>query len=316
MAEFVVAVCLVLCPWSEAANVGTGFGETLWALTSARQAGTGGLMLEDPWREGAQVEASTVILQPGARWVGLGCQAGVGPALRLGGEGFVFQSATVSRTLELSDGSFGGTQGSVSAQEWGGRVVGQLMVWSRGDWRVAGLGRVSGVFQRLPDVNHVGAMAEGGAVAERLLGSADQALTAWGLMGPLGWGAGRFSTWQISGGVGWLNKMADGWVFPGAEGCGVGMEGDILGEQLLHGGVGGVYWFGRPDDAGPTLFVRAGIRSMSGTAREVQPRGGVGLLWNWRGGLGLQFDYAVVPLGDLGLLHYGTLSLRRVMRGE
>jgi hypothetical protein len=116
--------------------------------------------------------------------------------------------------------------------------------------------------------------------------------------------------------MGWLQKMADGWVLPGAEGYGVGVEGDYLGEQLLHGGVGGVYWFGRPNDAGVTVFVRLGMRSMRASVQALQPGGGIGVLWNWLGGLGLQFDYALVPMGELGLMHYGTLALRMMPRAE
>ena len=51
-AVLAVVAALVAAGPAPGANIGQGFGETLWALVSARQAGTGGLALEDPWRSG------------------------------------------------------------------------------------------------------------------------------------------------------------------------------------------------------------------------------------------------------------------------
>ncbi len=95
-----------------AANVGAGFGESQLALVSARQAGTGGIALEDPWRQGSLVETATMLYVPGPRWVGLAGQGGVGPWLRVGFEGSLVEGPSAPRTLEYADGSLQETSGS------------------------------------------------------------------------------------------------------------------------------------------------------------------------------------------------------------
>jgi len=294
-----------------AGGVGTGFGEEMLVLMSARQAGTGGLAVEDPWREGAQLEASSVVMSGGHNWMGLGLQGRVLPFLRIGGDGFMFQSAKVDRTGEYEDGSFRETGGSVSTQEWGGRLVGQLDLLGEGVWRAAGLVRASGLMQKLPDESHSGGAIEAGGQA-MYTGMGSRAITLWALVGPLGGGGGRFSAWQVEAGVGMLEKAPEGQLFKNPEGYGAGLECDFLGEGLVHGGLGAVYWFGRPDSSGLTLSLRGGLRVMSQSAQEVQPRGGLGLLWRWGEHWGIQFDYAYAPMGDLGNLQYATLALRKI----
>ena len=58
------------------------------------------------------------------------------------------------------------------------------------------------------------------------------------------------------------------------------------------------------------FFCRAGIKEADESALFWQPHAGVGVLWKRRSGLGIQLDYAVAPLGDLGNCHYATLSVR------
>ena len=101
-------------------------------------------------------------------------------------------------------------------------------------------------------------------------------------------------------------------LFGGPEGFGSGVEAEYLGEGLVNGGLGGLYWFGRSDSPGATFFLRAGLRYAGESAQEIQPRGGLGFLWRMESGTGLQFDYAVVPMGALGLSHYVTMALRRM----
>jgi hypothetical protein len=52
------------------------------------------------------------------------------------------------------------------------------------------------------------------------------------------------------------------------------------------------------------------VKSASQTAEAVQPRAGIGVLWRTTAGWAVQFDYAFVPIGELGSFNYGTLSLR------
>ena len=304
-----VALLLAVPGAGRTANVGVGYGESLLVLTSARQAGTGGLALEDPWRQGTMMEANSVLYTSGLKWVGVGGQGGLGSWLRLGGEAFVFQGPSEARTVEFSDGSYGGQSGNTSAQEWGGRLEAQWTGLSAGAWRVAALGRASGIWQKLPDAAHLGGALEAGAQAQRVIGTG-QALTAWALAGPLGGGAGYLTAWRVEVGAGWLEKLADGFFLPGPEGYGFGAEGAFLSEGLGQGGAGALYWFGDPSDEGVTLFIRAGVRYQEMSAQVTQPRGGIGILWRGAGMPGFQFDYALAPLGALGLMHYGTLAMR------
>lgn len=145
--------------------------------------------------------------------------------------------------------------------------------------------------------------------AQRVLGDG-QALTAWALAGPLGGGAGYLAAWRVVVGVGWLEKLADGFFLPGPEGYGIGAEGSFLGEGVGQGGAGALYWFGDPSGDGATLFIRAGVRYQEMSAQIIQPRVGIGFLWR-RGRMpGFQFDYAMAPLGGLGLTHYASLGVR------
>ena len=291
-----------------AADVGGGFGESIRVLTSARQAGSGGVALEDPWRQGSLVEANSVLLSSGLRWFGIGYQGGLGPVLRIGGEGFFFSTPEVTRTLENTDGSYGGQKGTVGASEYGGRILGQLSVLDSGGWKSAALCRVSALIQRLPDSSNAGYAVEAGGQAQGPLGGTS-ALTAWALAGPLGRGAGHGFAGQVNGGIGMISAYSRG-LLKGAEGSAIGAEGRWLTEGLMQGGLGGLYWFGRPNAPGMTLYLRAGGWYAAGGAQEIQPRGGLGILWRTGSGWGVQFDYAVVPAGEMGMYHYATLGVR------
>ena len=56
----IIALAIAPCAAGRAADVGRDFGESLGVLSSARQVGTGGVALEDPWRQGSLVEATTI----------------------------------------------------------------------------------------------------------------------------------------------------------------------------------------------------------------------------------------------------------------
>ena len=290
------------------ADVGTGFGERFGSLMSARQAGSGGIALEDPWRRGGLVDVNTVLLEPGLRWVGFGYQFGSKSLFRVMTEGFYFGSPRSTRTLETADGGYGGEGGTFSFSEFGGRILGQGMLLERGGWTVAGLARLNLLVQRLEESQRTGQALELGGQGSRSLGEG-RILTLWGLAGPLGRGASRSFAYHIVGGGGVLEPMRRGFLGM-AGGWAAGTELEWLGEGLMHGGIGGVYWFGNMADPGAVLVLRAGLRSATGSAQALQPRGGLGVIWRGAEGWAVQFDYAVSPIGELGFFHYATVGLR------
>jgi hypothetical protein len=277
-------------------------------MTSARQAGSGGVALEDPWRQGELADLSTILLTSGLRWYGFGVQGGVGPQLRMGFDGFAFVPEGITETREASDGTYGGEGGQIALVEWGARMLVQRELLAAGEWRLAGLARLSTLVQRLPDEQNLGVGLEAGVQAQRGLGDG-RALTGSVLAGPLGRGASRAFASEVTCGAGLLSQSRIG-LLGGPEGYAAGLEGEVLSEGLVHGGLGLVYWFGRLAASGTTFFLRAGVRSAEGSAQTVQPRGGIGVLWRSAAGLGLQFDYAAVPIGELGWYHYVTLGVR------
>jgi len=292
-----------------AANVGAGFGESQWALSSARQAGSGGLAIEDPWREGSLLETSTVLLQPAMQWFGLGWQGGLNKNLRGGVDIFAFSAKDITQTVENSDGTYGGERGTVKTLDYGGRIVGQYTVMDAGGIRVAALGRASGMYQDLPGVSYSGAAAELGLQARKAILNDNRTLTGWILAGPLGKGGGRWYTGQFCVGASLLSASPKG-LLGGAEGYSFGAEGSFLGEGLLNGGLGCIYWFGRPQSRGFTFFLRAGARVEQESISTFRPQGGLGVIWRGTGEFGLQFDYAAVSNGALGTFHYATIGIR------
>jgi len=303
----VLVVLLGAAP-GEAADIGGGFGEEALVLTSARQAGSGGVALEDPWRHGSVMDLSSVLLTSGMRWFGFGYQGGVGSLLRLGGEAFTFSPPKVRRTTENADGTYAGVGDEVGMAEYGGRITGQLSVLDTSGWRAAALGRVNALYQQLPESKNNGFAVEAGGQAQKMLGSG-RYFTAWALVGPLGRGAARSFAGQVTGGVGLLGMRPSGFL-GGSEGYALGGEGQWLTDGLMHGGVGGVYWFGGLNEPGFTFFLRAGVRYADRSAEEIQPRAGIGALWRSEDNWGVQFDYAVVPMGEMGMYHYATIGVR------
>ena len=127
--------------------------------------------------------------------------------------------------------------------------------------------------------------------------------------GPFGGGASRLVPWGTSAGLS-LNQQREEGMLGGPEGTSLGLEAGFLGEGLADGGVGVLYWFGRPDAPGTTLFLRGGARSTGRSVEGTTMTLGIGLLWRMESGLGFQFDYAAVPMGSLGLSNYATLAVR------
>jgi len=290
-----------------AANSGNGFAESIRPLQSARQAGSGSLTLAGLSNEGTVLEANTLLLEPGLRWYGLGVQTGMGNMVRILAEAFMFRPE-ITRTVENSDGSFGGEAGAVDFQEWGARVLGRMLVWKNRSRQIAVLGRVTSWVQDLSGFRNVPFTIETGVQVVQRVGTATN-LLAYGLLGPLGRGASRWHVNQGTVGAGFVTYRAKG-LFGKENGFGLGLELQSVGEGLLHAGLGGVYWFGHSVGAGSTFFIRAGARHMAQSIQSVEPHAGLGYLWRTANGLGIQLDYAIVPLGVLGTFNYVTVSLR------
>ncbi len=307
-AVLLTAAALVAARPAGSADVGGGFGERFGSLMSARQAGSGGIALEDPWRRGDLVDVSTILLEPGLRWIGFGYQFGSQSLFRVMTEGFYFGAPRPARMTELADGSFGGQAGSVAFNEYGGRILGQGIVLRRGGWTVAGLARVSLMVQQVDAGRSSGQAVEVGGQGSRSIGKGT-VLTLWSLTGPMGRGASRSFAYHVVGGGGLLRQTPHG-LWESAEGWALGTELEWLGEGLLHGGLGAVYWFGNMSESGTTVLLRAGLRSASGSAEMLQPRAGLGCLWRAANGWAVQFDYAVSPIGELGVFHYATVGVR------
>jgi len=306
-----IALMLVLAaggPARGAVDVGTGFGERLWTLTSARAAGSGGIALEDPWRQGVSLDTSNISLGSGLQWYGLGYEGGVGDLLRVGMEGFLFSAPGITQTLETSEGKWAADLGTVGASEWGGRLVGQLMMAEGYGWKLAGLVRVSGLVQNLPSESHSGAAVEAGGQAQQPIGGG-RAVTAWVLAGPLGYGGQTLFSRQSQVGGELMGSIPRG-LLGGDEGYAVGADGRVMGEGLSAYGLGFVYWFGNRSRSGLTFSLRGGGEYGKGSAEVFRPRGGLGALWRSTRGWGFQLDYAYAPMGEVGSFNYLTLSVR------
>ncbi len=302
------AVLVTVHGLGNAKNIGTGFGETLWTLVTARQAGTGGLSLEDPWRRERILELSSIVLDSGLRWYEIGYQGGLTKALRVGGEVFVFSAPGIEATSEWPDGTYAGSNGEVDVQEYGGRVIAQLSLFNVRGWRIALTGRGSGVLQVFPDGSEAGTGLEIGAQGQ-IRPARTKAIMAWAWYGPLGSGAGRRFTNQGTLGCSYLSVQPESFSGYGT-GYAAGAEARVLGEGLFHASLGGVFWVGKPAARGVTYFLRAGVQEAVESAQMWQPHGGLGVLWKNYKGAGVQFDYAMTPRGDMGNFHYATVSYR------
>ena len=167
------------CSFAVGSDVGEGYGQTLRPLFSARQAGTGGISLEENWRQGSFLEANTVLLDQGLRWMGIGLEGGLGATLRASAEVFSFTSSNVTQTYENPDGTFAGERGGKSVDEIGGRATGRLAVWNSPDWTIQALARLNGLYQKLPDYNTSGFGLEAGLQGKRRIGDGNS-LVLWG----------------------------------------------------------------------------------------------------------------------------------------
>jgi hypothetical protein len=303
-----VFAALLTTPQSFAAP-GDGFGESIWTLSSARQAATGGVPVEESLRQGTLVEASSIsLVGAGMQWVQAGVNLGGGrnPGVQL--EAFGFFPGDSLGTTEDGNGGYGGTAGDVEALEAGGRATGRIPVWRGDSVTLRAVGRVIGLWQGLPDRRTGGMGAEVGMEMDLRVGSG-AALTGWAAGGPVGRGAGRaFGRHGVMGG-GYVSQQESGWIGR-PYGFGLGVEAELLTEDSAHLGAGAVAWLGRPRDEGLTWFLRGGVRSVPSGSRTIQPRAGAGVAWRTSSGWGMQLDWAAVPLGVLGWNNTLTASVR------
>ena len=307
--RFLLATLGMLAPGSvPGTGPGEGFGEEMLVLSTAREAGSGGIAIEDPWRQGTFLEAGSIMLSSGLRWLSIGAQGGAGPGFRLAADGFGFSPSGITGTREGPDGTWDGEVGNVDTSSWGARLLAQWTVRDDASWQVAVFGRAAGLVQRLPQVQNVGIGAEAGVQARRSMGRGS-ATTMWVRAGPLGSGARRMMAGRVTAGVGWLTQGVNG-LLGGAEGFGIGGEGALETSVLAQAGAGATWWIGRLAGPGQTLFLRAGARYAAGTAQTIQPRAGIGVLTRTSRELGFQVDYAIAPMGELGLFHYVTMGIK------
>lgn len=284
-----------------------GFGRALRPLMPARQAGTGGVAIENWQEEGTVIEAGSILLEPGLRWFGGELRSGIGESVRFGGEIFCLSAPDITITAEKSNGSYRGEQGSIDYSELGGRLDMQFKLVSLGAWQAGCLGRASTLTQKLPSGNQNGIAFEPGVMALNDLGDG-RSLVAWGLSGPFGKSSESSFSGQYTLGASYGVGDYRG-VLGGPEAYSVGAEGQLLSEGLWQGGLGGVYRFGKTDGGGMALLMRLGMRYADGSAQVWQPRGGVGVMWGNEEGIGLRLDYSVVPIGELGYYHYISLGM-------
>ncbi|MEK7765647.1 MAG: hypothetical protein AAB368_05360 [bacterium] len=311
---FAVGALLATVLAAAAPGPGTGFGEALRNQASACRAGSGGLPLEDYLVSGLSAEVFQNYLGVDVRWAGLGVEATLWQGTRLGARGAGTFSEGIPATTELADGSFGGTTGTVRAEEWTWTVFAQQR-WTtptggRIDARLTGLG----IRQDLAGDAATGAGIAAAAFVA-LPVSAAATFLAWGEAGPFGRGRGAGFAQSVRFGFG-LERQGGIGLVGGQEGFRLGGEGEGLLEGLWDAGGGLVYWFGgrAADGPGMRLFLRGGARSMGAGVTALQPRFGFGASLLTEGNFGIAADYAAVPFGDFGVMQ--SLTARITFAGR
>lgn len=295
----------VLAPGICQASAGVGFGESLRVIASAREAGTGGLPLEDLQARAIYLEASQIYLGMGIRWLGLALEGNILPRTRIGMAGTGLFAEGVVETTEAADGSFLEKLGTTQAAEY------CWMAYAEQRW------------ENLETGNLVTVRVTGHAVTQDLVGGAGSGfalsaagfghfplrlglnLLCWADGGPFGVGEDRGFARSMRAGAG-LEAPGGLGLIGGKEGARFGLEGEQLAEGLWQAGVGGLYWLGAKDCEGPgfRLILRAGARGIQEGIENAQIRFGVGLMMGSEGNYGWAIDYSAVPFGEFGNLHY------------
>jgi len=290
-----------------ASGAGEDIGQTIRPVVTARQAATGGLDVEDRWVTEGLLEGGTILTPLGLRWYRAGGQVQILGGVRLGGEIFGFSSGDIVQTLDDEYGQYAGEGGTVSASENGGRLTTRFSLSDGAAWSVSADARVVGLVRRVPDRSETGLAGDVGATITSR-GGGDGGTSFWVMVGPIGKAGESMFAGQVTGGVSMtqdLHGNRDG----GFAGYAGGIEAEALGEGLFQAGVGAACWFKAPESP-RWFFLRAGARYVQGGVATVEPRAGVGVLWRQWSGIGVEFDYAAVSAGAMGLFHYVTLTVR------
>jgi len=286
------------------AGPGTGFGESLRLQGNAPQAATAGLPLETYYNADMEIYTDQSYLTAGTRWVGIGGEVALFSVLRLGFEGIDVRTGDVPQTVEQSDGSFGGEIGRTNAYETGWRGRAQFDAKVPGGFLVAGRVEVEQLTQDVSGDRGTGMGVVASAFGALPMGEAWGAL-AWASGGPFGTGDGASfaSSVRVGGGVEWRGGLG---LVGGAEGLRAGAEAEHYNESVTNVGGGLIYWFGGPDrdGQGARLVLRGGFRAAPDSVAPAGARFGIGFVLRDETGVGWGADYAYVPFGDLGALHY------------
>jgi hypothetical protein len=296
------------------AQADVGSGRSLRPLVPVQQAGTGGIDLESRQVTGTMITGESIFFDPGLRWLGAGINCGLGEAARFRGEVFNLTTSDIRKTTEDSNGLYEGESGSAEYGEMGVRAELEFRLWAGNTWQAGLLGRVSSLTQRLPGGKSGMVAFEPGVIFGYQFGEG-RSVQAWGLLGPFGNGMRDTYTGQFVFGSAY--ESAGKQLFAGGnEGFSVGVEGQAVDGSIWQAGLGGVLWIQPAGGRGMKYFLRAGLRHVLGSAQVLQPRGGAGVGWQTEDGFGLQIDYSVIPMGDLGNYNYLGVSVRLANEGN
>ena len=306
----ILAALVVAVTANAESGPGTSFGEAVRLEMGAPRAATGGLPLEEYSARGVALTADQFYLGDRARWFGVGLDSRVTTGVRAGGSVHQFSVEGAREAFELADGSYGGEGDGIGATElgWkafvqallprqeqftlGVRISAQGLSQDVAGWRTMGMGGTAELIGERPFTEHA-----------RFLG--------WVAAGPFGAAKDGVTYAYSTRAGGAIERRGGLYLARGSEGFRFGVETERLGEGLFQAGAGLLYWFGGDEleGDGPRFMVRAGARMAREAVIENQFRGGVGFKFNGTGGFGWGVDYAYVPFGLLGQIHYMSVSV-------
>jgi hypothetical protein len=288
---------------------GTGFGEAVRLEMGAPRAATGGLPMEEYSARGVTLNADQFYLGDRARWFGVGLDSRVTGGVRAGGSVHQFSVEGARQAFENADGSYGGEGDGIGASELGWKAFVQLLLPRQEQFTLGLRATVQGLSQEVAGWRGSGLAGNAEMVGERPLTERSRFL-GWMAAGPFGASRSSSFAWSARAGAA-IERRGGVYLARGSEGFRAGLEAERLGESLLQVGAGMLYWFGGDEleGDGARLVLRAGARREQSVVVENQFRGGVGFRFNGTGGFGWGLDYAYVPFGLLGQIHYMSVSV-------
>lgn len=295
-----------------AADTGPGmsFGEAVRLEMGAPRAATGGLPMEEYSARGVTLTADQFYLGDRARWFGVGLDSRITGGIRAGGSIHQFAVEGAREAFELADGSYGGEGDGIGATELGWKAFAQALLPRQEEFTLGIRVSAQGVNQEVAGWRTSGYGGTAELIGERPLTEYSR-FHGWISAGPFGAAKGGAPyAWSARVG-GAIERRGGIYLARGSEGFRVGVETERLGEGLFQAGAGLLYWFGGTEleGDGARFLVRAGARMAREAVLENQFRGGVGFKFNGTGGFGWGLDYAYVPFGLLGQIHYMSVSV-------